>query len=168
MNDQPARPDNGVGPDQAEAEAERLREQLEGAEDTAEQLVRNVQTVARDRESYRKAWKEEQQRRVKAAAEKKPADRAAVLNAAAQHLYTALFPAVYDDLGQKAAEGVNRAVSELRRLADEAQQQPETQAGCAHCGGPHSWDDCEAYTALTADDEPAVVSAVPPQPEETA
>ncbi|MET7944404.1 hypothetical protein [Streptomyces sp. NPDC005302] len=45
-------------------------------------------------------------------------DQAAVLNAAAQHLYTALFPAVYDDLGQKAAEGVNRAVSELRRLAD--------------------------------------------------
>ncbi|MEH0650690.1 hypothetical protein QA995_14915 [Streptomyces scabiei] len=48
-----------------------------------------------------------------------PADRAAVLNAAAQHLYTALFPAVYDDMGQKAAEGVNRAVSELRRMADE-------------------------------------------------
>ncbi|MGW2210143.1 hypothetical protein [Streptomyces sp. NPDC001781] len=49
-----------------------------------------------------------------------PVDRAAVLNAAAQHLYTALFPAVYDDLGQKAAEGVQRAVSELRRMADEA------------------------------------------------
>ncbi|MET7746558.1 hypothetical protein [Streptomyces sp. NPDC005385] len=43
--------------------------------------------------------------------------RADALNTAAQHLYTALFPAVYDDLGQKAAEGVNRAVSELRRLA---------------------------------------------------
>lgn len=54
------------------------------------------------------------------------ADQAAVLNAAAQHLYTALFPAVYDDMGQKAAEGVQRAVSELRRLAVEAQQQPET------------------------------------------
>lgn len=44
--------------------------------------------------------------------------RAAVLLEAAQHLYTALFPAVYDDMGQKAAEGVNRAVSELRRMAD--------------------------------------------------
>jgi hypothetical protein len=94
MNDQPARPDNGVGPDQAEAEAERLREQLEGAEDTAEQLVRNVQTVARDRESYRKAWKEEQQRRVKAETEAErlrtdrpidvitPADLVAVLRGA--------------------------------------------------------------------------------------
>jgi hypothetical protein len=49
-----------------------------------------------------------------------PVDRAAVLNAGAQHLYTALFPAVYNDMGQKAAEGVNRAVSELRRLAAEA------------------------------------------------
>lgn len=65
-----------------------------------------------------------------------PADRAAVLREAAQRLYTALFPAVYDDLGQKAAEGVNRAVSELRRMADTAElrrvagetQQPETQA----------------------------------------
>jgi len=47
-----------------------------------------------------------------------PTDRAAVLREAAQRLYTALFPAVYADLGQKAAEGVNRAVSELRRMAD--------------------------------------------------
>lgn len=45
--------------------------------------------------------------------------RAAVLREAAQRLYTALFPTVYDDMGQKAAEGVNRAVSELRRMADE-------------------------------------------------
>lgn len=44
--------------------------------------------------------------------------RTAVLLESAQHLYTALFPAVYDDMGQKAAEGVNRAVSELRRMAD--------------------------------------------------
>ena len=47
------------------------------------------------------------------------ADRAAVLREAAQRLYTALFPAVYADMGQKAAEGVNRAASELRRMADE-------------------------------------------------
>lgn len=51
--------------------------------------------------------------------------RAAVLGEAAQHLYTALFPAVYDDMGQKAAEGVNRAVSELRRMADKAPQDGE-------------------------------------------
>lgn len=51
--------------------------------------------------------------------------RAAALREAALHLYTALFPAVYNDLGQKAAEGVNRAVSELRRLADE-QHAPTT------------------------------------------
>ncbi|GGW15813.1 hypothetical protein GCM10018980_51430 [Streptomyces capoamus] len=57
-----------------------------------------------------------------------PADRATVLNAAAQHLYTALFPAVYDDMGQKAAEGVQRAVSELRRLAGETPA--DTEAPC--------------------------------------
>jgi predicted DNA-binding transcriptional regulator AlpA len=51
--------------------------------------------------------------------------RAAVLREAAQHLYTALFPAVYDDMGQKAAEGVNRAVSELRRMTDEQPQDEE-------------------------------------------
>ena len=53
------------------------------------------------------------------ASEKIDALRAAVLREAALHLYTALFPAVYDDMGQKAAEGVNRAVSELRRMAAE-------------------------------------------------
>lgn len=59
------------------------------------------------------------------------ADRAEVLNAAAQHLYTALFPAVYADMGQKAAEGVNRAVSELRRLAVEAHDTGTQQPGDA-------------------------------------
>jgi hypothetical protein len=53
------------------------------------------------------------------ASEKIDAFRAAVLREAAQQLYTALFPAVYNDMGQKAAEGVNRAVSELLRMADE-------------------------------------------------
>ncbi|NJP70394.1 hypothetical protein, partial [Streptomyces sp. C1-2] len=57
--------------------------------------------------------------RVAALAAGLAAVRAAALQEAALHLYTALFPAVYNDLGQKAAEGVNRAVSELRRLADE-------------------------------------------------
>ncbi|MFM9811630.1 hypothetical protein ACKI16_24345 [Streptomyces scabiei] len=59
--------------------------------------------------------------RWKERAEKAEADRAAALLEAAQHLYVSLFPAVYDDMGQKAAEGVQRAVSELRRLAAEAQ-----------------------------------------------
>lgn len=86
-----------------------------------------------------------------------PADRAAVLREAAQHLYTALFPAVYNDLGQKAAEGVNRAVSELRRMADQAEAElrrvadetaaTETQAAepvylstpCATCTHPYNW-----------------------------
>jgi hypothetical protein len=47
------------------------------------------------------------------------AHEAAVLRKAALRLYTALFPAVYSDSGQKAAEGVNRAVTELRRMAAE-------------------------------------------------
>lgn len=73
------------------------------------------------------------------------ADQAAVLNAAAQHLYTALFPAVYDDMGQKAAEGVNRAVSELRRLAavsgpcvagEQQNETPEADVLRCVCGDP--------------------------------
>ncbi|MBD9721926.1 ParB N-terminal domain-containing protein [Streptomyces caniscabiei] len=31
----------------------------------------------------------------------------------------------------------------------------EPESGCAHCGGPHDWDDCEAYTALVAAETPA-------------
>ncbi|MFF7851888.1 hypothetical protein ACFZDF_30515 [Streptomyces sp. NPDC007910] len=35
-------------------------------------------------------------------------------------------------------------------------RQAEPGTGCAHCGGPHSWDDCEKYTALVqADAAPA-------------
>lgn len=29
-------------------------------------------------------------------------------------------------------------------------QSSEPESGCAHCGGAHAWDDCEAYTALAA------------------
>ncbi|MCI3240257.1 hypothetical protein [Streptomyces spinosisporus] len=82
-NTPPSRPEPKTPPADRAAEVERLREQLEEAEDTAEQLVRNVQTVGRERDGYRKAWKEEQQRRVKAEAEQEPADRAAVLLEAA-------------------------------------------------------------------------------------
>ncbi|MFF6781402.1 hypothetical protein [Streptomyces sp. NPDC012510] len=74
------------------------------------------------------------------------ADRAAVLNAAAQHLYTALFPAVYDDMGQKAAEGVQRAVSELRRLAAEAIS-PWRILGIANCQTPATHNQGCACTA---------------------
>ncbi|WP_171117850.1 hypothetical protein [Streptomyces sp. Z423-1] len=86
--------------------------------------------------------------KARAAVLPEPADRAVVLREAAQRLYTALFPAVYDDMGQKAAEGVNRAVSELRRMADEAQPTtkavPDTLPEWLHWRfGPHGqpWSD---------------------------
>ena len=49
-----------------------------------------------------------------------PADRSVVLAEEAEHLRTVLYPAVYEDAGQKAAEGVSRAAGELRRRAREA------------------------------------------------
>lgn len=59
-------------------EIERLREQLAEARGAAELADRNTQTVARERDSYRQAWKDEQQRRVKVETiAKQPADRAA-------------------------------------------------------------------------------------------
>jgi len=70
--------------------------------------------------------------RAEAEAQRLRTDRVTVLLDAAQRLYTALFPAVYDDMGQKAAEGVNRAVSELRRLAAEEQGDgPREETGAA-------------------------------------
>lgn len=83
------------------------------------------------------------------------ADRAAVLREAAQHLYTALFPAVYADMGQKAAEGVNRAVSELRRMADE-EQDDEGLSGPCDCGEGavhYTAADCPAEARRVADEE---------------
>ena len=50
-------------------------------------------------------------------------------------------------------DGVEAPADDLRRLADEAQQR-EREPGCAHCGGDHSWDDCQAYTAVVADEAP--------------
>lgn len=91
------------------AEIKRLRKELATSERNRENADFHLgQEMAR------------RQRAEKEAAQPR-ADRDAVLREAAQRLYTALFPAVYNDLGQKAAEGVNRAVSELRRLADETQ-----------------------------------------------
>lgn len=40
-------------------------------------------------------------------------------------------------------------------VAGEQQNEtPEGKPGCAHCGGDHSWDDCEAYTALVSEEQP--------------
>jgi hypothetical protein len=50
-----------------------------------------------------------------------PADRAAILRAEAEHLIRDLYPAVYDDAGQKTALGVNRAARELLDRADAAE-----------------------------------------------
>ena len=44
-----------------------------------------------------------------------------------------------------------RVADWLRRLAGEQPAQDEA-PGCAHCGGPHDWNDCEAYTALVRED----------------
>jgi hypothetical protein len=61
-----------VRPSDATAVAERPEyERAETAEDLAEQHARNTLTVARERDSYRKAWKDEQQRRARAEAELK-------------------------------------------------------------------------------------------------
>lgn len=51
------------------AVAEDVQERLDEAEALAEQHARNTSTVARERESYRAAWKEEQVRRARAEAE---------------------------------------------------------------------------------------------------
>ena len=77
-----------------------------------------------------------------------PADQAAVLRDAA------------DTLAKSENAHHRNTANRLRRLADEAQQ-PEPETGCAHCGsGEHSWDDCAAYTALTAE-QPAVGARQP-------
>ncbi|MBE4790981.1 hypothetical protein [Streptomyces caniscabiei] len=47
------------------------------------------------------------------------AARADVLAEEAEHLRTVVYPAVYDDAGQKAADGVAHAAGELRRRARE-------------------------------------------------
>jgi hypothetical protein len=50
-----------------------------------------------------------------------PTDWAAILRAEAEHLIRDLYPAVYDDAGQKTAQGVNRAARELLDRADDAE-----------------------------------------------
>ncbi|MFF4090366.1 hypothetical protein ACFYY9_26320 [Streptomyces nigra] len=45
--------------------------------------------------------------------------------------------------------GAHEAACPMRPGAEAQQQEPES--GCAHCGGDHSWDDCQAYTAVVAD-----------------
>ncbi|MGW4728888.1 hypothetical protein ACWEQC_06855 [Streptomyces shenzhenensis] len=51
-----------------------------------------------------------------AKAEERAEIRGATLTTASEHLRTALFPAVYEDAGQRTAEGVTRAADELLRL----------------------------------------------------
>ncbi|WP_171108631.1 MULTISPECIES: hypothetical protein [unclassified Streptomyces] len=108
------------------------RNRAEEAEARAAAMERAMESTAADALAHRGCHRDLmgqclRAERAEAEAQRLRTDRAAVLLEAAQRLYTALFPAVYDDMGQKAAEGVNRAVSELRRMADEAQQQ-ETDA----------------------------------------
>lgn len=107
-----------------DVEIERMREQLEEAEDTAEQLVRNVQTVAREREGYRRAWKEEQQRRVKAEHElRRVADEAQ--QQPDTETRTVMLADVYHRLADEAAEWLGVITEqELRRKARAAEQQP--------------------------------------------
>ncbi|ELP64171.1 hypothetical protein PV735_05450 [Streptomyces turgidiscabies] len=45
--------------------------------------------------------------------------RGATLAAASEHLRTTLFPTVYEDAGQRTAEGVTRAASELLRMVSD-------------------------------------------------
>lgn len=123
--------------ERAEAEAERLRTYRDATcicQHTEQQHFEDACLVCDCGDYLPPAAAREVIARYQQAAKRETADRPAVLNAAAQHLYTALFPAVYDDMGQKAAEGVQRAVSELRRLAEAPQ--PETQA--ALCGRTRS------------------------------
>lgn len=104
------------------------------------------------------------------------ADRAAVIaataRACAEHLrdtYSDMWTADAARSLELHAARIERGepTALLRRMADEAavsgpcvvgEQQnetPEAEAGCAHCGGDHSWDDCEAYTALVSGEQPS-------------
>jgi hypothetical protein len=100
-----------------------------------------------------------------------PADRAAVLREAADVL--AAHPGAIPYRPQLDEDGGfwwdtrdrDAAAELLRRMAGESAvvdrvpaETPAAETGCAHCGGPHDWDDCEAYTALVAAESPAVVA----------
>lgn len=100
-----------VLPEPADQAAE---ERIEQAEADAELHARNTLTVANERESYRKAWKDEQQRRVKAETDVKrlTADRAA---AYAQGIRAAITELKRDALG---------VLPRLEAMADEAPLSP--------------------------------------------
>ncbi|WP_405695226.1 hypothetical protein OHA99_09300 [Streptomyces coelicoflavus] len=93
-------------------------ERIEQAEADAELHARNTEAVARERESYRAAWKDERRRRAGAEAELKHlrADRAAVLREAADHLDNS---ERLRDLTDGHMLDINAAANELRRMADE-------------------------------------------------
>lgn len=100
-----------VLPEPADQAAE---ERIEQAEADAELHARNTLTVTNERESYRKAWKDEQQRRVKAETDVKrlTADRAA---AYAQGIRAAITELKRDALG---------VLPRLEAMADEAPLSP--------------------------------------------
>lgn len=133
-NTTPSRPEpRRVAADRA-AEVERLQEQLEEAEDTAEQLVRNVQTVARERESYRKAWKGEQQRRAKAeaelrrvGAEEQPAETQDGTVNRVTDLYGRWVKAGPPPLGTLMSRWWDKRLAELHAAILPAERQPDTQ-----------------------------------------
>lgn len=78
-----------------------------------------------------------------------PPDEATVL--AARHLDETEGPAQIGTLMTASTRG---AINRVLRYIAMAHNAPaaESGSGCAHCGGPHAWDDCEAYTALVADE----------------
>jgi hypothetical protein len=82
-----------------------------------------------------------------------PVDRAAALAEAATRYEEILAKA---DTGQDPRywTAVRDITLGLRAMAAELPAVAEPESGCAHCGGLHAWDDCEAYTALVAAEAP--------------
>lgn len=130
MNDQPARPDNGVGPNQAEAEAERLRTDRAVDVLTPADLVAALRAAGEERDKLHKKELDELRRKLTA---RLSADRAVVYRELADQ-QTQL--AVADDLARRRdlATARRQLVKELRRLADEADEplaQAVTDVGAA-------------------------------------
>ncbi|WP_171111251.1 MULTISPECIES: hypothetical protein [unclassified Streptomyces] len=127
----------------ATKQAAELAVRLEDAEATAEQHARNTETVARERETYRQAWKEAQRMRAKAeqrtkqaeaaiARVRKLASRWAVLRAyggAATELRAALDEPKVDD-SSPAAPIVDRPFRSHRKPANPTAAEPV--CGCTY------------------------------------
>ncbi|MFF8100110.1 hypothetical protein ACF07S_10095 [Streptomyces sp. NPDC016640] len=133
-------------------------ERIEQAEADAELHARNTQAVARERESYRKAWKDEQQRRAKAEAEVKRlrADRAAVLREAAEELLAKAkrmagkfndSDVLHEDGPAATVATWKRAADRLRRMADETPAAPAV--AVADCNAGPGWYEVISPRATT-------------------